>query len=344
MRKDSRFDSPSVSEQTAEWLLEVSEPEFSEDKRRQFMVWLKRSPQHIEEFLAIAALEQELAEQTSVAADILKELSFAYGRSVVPLHGSVSRAPARTASRGRRRLRHAAWASVAGIVLVAFFLFRLAVVEPVETVHRTGLGEQRSIVLSDGSTVTLNTLSEATVRIDDHLRHVLLNTGEAIFDIVEDRERLFVVDTGSVLLSVLGTKFSVYRTSETVRVAVLDGRVTAQSRAEPGQRIVLIDGEGAIIEKDGRMRPDRRMNVEKAVAWTQRRLIFDDARLDDVVSEFNRYNRLKLLVEDNVLAERRITTVVNAHDVNALVGFLQLQPDIDVVYGTDAIRIRTGNR
>jgi transmembrane sensor len=206
--------------------------------------------------------------------------------------------------------------------------------------HTTELGEQRSIVLGDGSIVTLNTLSEATVRFDKSFRKVALITGEALFDVVSDPQRPFVVETGSLSLNVIGTKFSVYRKENSTRVAVVDGVVTVVSSRSPDQPLIVRAGEGAVATAQGVSLTDDQFDVQKAIAWTQRRLIFDSAPLAEVVAEFNRYNRTPLIVEDVALANRAITTVFNANDVSALVAFLELEPDVDVQYGDDAIRIR----
>ena len=333
----------SIHEQAADWLLELGEPTVSEQKRRQFLKWLQQSPQHVSEFLEVAALEaalvQEIAGQPVSVTEILQELK-AVDELVVPRIGAI--APAGAYRPGpQRQWRYLALAGAASAALAAFFLLRGPVVEPSITLHKTELGEQRSIALNDGSIVTLNTLSEATVTFDDHTRRITLIAGEAMFDVVKDHERPFLVETDLISLRVTGTRFSVYRTPQSVRVAVIDGTVSAEAVRGSDTDTVLHQGEGAEIDELGRVRRVESLSVEKAVAWTERRLIFDNAPLADVVSEFNRYNRLPLVIEDDELANRQITTVFNAHDVSALIGFLQLQPDIDVLYGADAIRIRT---
>jgi transmembrane sensor len=330
----------SIHEQAADWLLELGEPTVSEQKRRQFLKWLQQSPHHVSEFLEVAALEQEIAGQSVSVTEILQELKAA-DELVVPRIGAI--APAAGAHRpgAQRQWQYFALAGAASAALAAFFLLRGPMIEPSVTVHKTELGEQRSIALNDGSIVTLNTLSEATVTFDDHTRRVTLIAGEAMFDVVQDQERHFLVETDLISLRVIGTRFSVYRTPQSVRVAVIDGTVSARAVRGPGADTVLHQGEGAEIDELGRISRVESLSVEKAVAWTERRLIFDNAPLADVVSEFNRYNRLPLVIEDDELANRQITTVFNAHDVSALIGFLQLQPDIDVLYGADAIRIRT---
>jgi transmembrane sensor len=329
-----------VPEQAAEWLVELAEPARTRARRREFMKWLKESPQHIEEFLRIATLQLEVAEQSSVVQDIVTELKSRDDRCTVPLFREPV-TPARLPVAERHgRARYLAWASAAALAVIAVVLVRSPVFEPPPISHRTELGEQRSIVLDDGSIMILNTLSEATVQFSRATRQVTLVAGEAMFDVVSNPDRPFVVETGAMSLSVLGTKFSVYRKKNSTRLAVVEGAVSAVSRYAPGNNVVVRTGEGAVATVQGISLTDLKFDVEKAIAWTERRLIFDGAPLAEVVAEFNRYNRLPLVVEDSALANRAITTVFNAHDVSALVGFLKLEPDVEVRYGEDAIRIR----
>jgi transmembrane sensor len=303
------------------------------------MGWLKASPQHIEEFLALAILRQEVQEQSSAVADIVAQLKSVSAPSAVPLFGEPAVA-AKPAGTKRRRRRYLTFASAAGLALIALVLMQLAEVETPVVSHTTGLGEQRSIALEDGSIVTLNTLSEAIVRFDRSARQVTLVTGEAMFDVVSDPRRSFVVQTATVSLNVLGTKFAVYRKQDATRLAVVEGSVRAVSRHAPDEPVIVQAGEGAVATAQGIVRSDPLFDIEKAIAWTERRLIFDGAPLAEVVREFNRYNRVPLIVDDGTLANTAITMVFNAHDVSALVAFLELESDVDVQYGDDAIRIR----
>jgi len=329
-----------VPEQAAEWLVGLAEPTCTEAQRREFTGWLKKSPQHIEEFLGIAMLQLEVAEQSSVVQDIVAELRSLDDQRPVPLFRESGTPGGLPVTPRRRRTRYLAWASAAALAVIAVVLVRLPTVEPPLISHRTEVGEQRSIVLDDGSIMTLNTLSEANVQFGRATRRVTLVAGEAMFDVVSDPDRPFVVETGAMSLNVLGTKFSVYRKKDSTRLAVVEGAVSAVSRYAPGSKVVVRMGEGAVATMQGIALTDPQFDVEKAIAWTQRRLVFDGAPLAEVVAEFNRYNRLPLIVEDSALASRAITTVFNAHDVSALVGFLQLEPDVEVQYGEDAIRIR----
>lgn len=332
-----------VSEQAAAWFFELADAPNDRHTRHEFVRWLKRSPEHIHAFLGVAQLEQDV---TGLSVDIEETLALASASTAaVPLEpaapmrkGRVPRGPRRGLHRGRWLA--AACAAVVAVTAGVWLVPRPEIV-PAPVAHRTDYGEQRSIALADGSIVVLNTLSEIAVRFGEGVRRVELVSGQAMFDVAPDPARPFVVATGVVDLSVLGTRFSVYRKTDSVRLAVVEGVVRAESRGEPWRHVLVHAGEGAIASPDGTIRRNEGIDLEKALAWTERRLIFDDARLEDVVSEFNRYNRTPLIVEDLELAERKITSVFLANDVSALIAFLELEPDVEVDYGADAIRIRS---
>ncbi len=330
-----------VSEQAAAWFFELADGPNDRETRRRFVRWLKRSPAHLEAFIAIAVLEHELAESEGSIDDALALVEGA-DAGAIPLPGGAfadRSGPDRKPKAGSRRGRWlAAAAAAAAAVLVTLPLLPPPDAPPA-VVHRTDFGEQRSIALGDGSLVVLNTLSEVAVDYDPGLRRIELLSGEALFDVAADPQRPFVVETGAVSLKVLGTKFAVYRTAETIRLAVVEGVVRAVSRQQPERPLLVRAGEGALATADGAIRREQGIDVDKAIAWTERRLIFDDVPLAEVIAEFNRYNRRPLVVQDGQLAERRITSVFFANDVSALVAFLELEPDVEVDYGADAIRI-----
>lgn len=330
-----------VSEQAAEWYVELDEPPHSDDLRRAFFAWLKQSPQHIEEFLAIAELERAIGEQSSSIEQLVAELKSVSGRHAVAFVGEAGPGPEPEAGNGSRRWQLAALAAAAGIAAVAALIaWRPPAVEAPVASHRTELGEQHSIALGDGSIMTLNTLTEAVVQFDDTTRRVMLVNGEAMFEVARDPERPFVVESGDLSVSVVGTKFSLYRKGRSARLAVIEGVVTASANRDPSGDIELHGGEGAVFDSDGELRRDASFDLERAVAWTERVLVFENTRLADVVSEFNRYNRIQLQIDDLQLADRPVTlTRVNAHDVSSLIAFLRLQPDVRVEYRGDSIRI-----
>jgi transmembrane sensor len=93
-------------------------------------------------------------------------------------------------SRGRRWALALATLGAAAFVAVALW--------PNET-YGTGVGEQRLIVLADGSRMTLNTSTDVRVKQTDALRAVTVNRGEALFEVTKDASRPFVVSVSDAV-------------------------------------------------------------------------------------------------------------------------------------------------
>jgi transmembrane sensor len=106
--------------------------------------------------------------------------------SVVPLRPHVR--PNREEERRRPVLR---WmAGLAASVIVAAGLdWWLTLSRPDQ--FQTKVGEQRSVLLADGSRVTLNTASRIEVRLQADQRVVQLLQGEALFEVAHDAQRPF---------------------------------------------------------------------------------------------------------------------------------------------------------
>lgn len=99
-----------------------------------------------------------------------------------------------------------AGAVAAVFILISTFVFLYG---NTDIVVKTGNRQVKTIELSDGSLVTLNEHSSVTYkRFLWNTRTVKLN-GEAFFEVKHDVNRPFSVNTGKLLVKVLGTSFIV---------------------------------------------------------------------------------------------------------------------------------------
>jgi transmembrane sensor len=87
--------------------------------------------------------------------------------------------------------------------------------------------------------------------------------------------------------------------------------------------VFLTAGEQVTVTREavGTPRPQH-ADLTAATAWMQRKLIFEGSKLSDVVSEFNRYNRRQLVIEDPRLADFQISGVYSSTDPSSLLRFL----------------------
>jgi transmembrane sensor len=151
-------------------------------------------------------------------------------------------------------------------------------------VAQTNYGNRKSVVLPDGTTVTLNGSSSLKIANDynGNDRHVLL-TGEAFFEVTKDKTRPFVVLTAKTATTALGTSFKVssYAASKTASVMLATGKVkveATQANANvadqiliPGQQVVLADGGNSFTKSE--------FNKAELQNWLNSKLIFSNATL-----------------------------------------------------------------
>jgi transmembrane sensor len=96
----------------------------------------------------------------------------------------------------------------------------------------TGIGEQRTLALEDGTRVYLNTNSRAVVHYDKHVRRVDLKKGEALFEVAKRPDWPFIVIVGDRQVRALGTAFIVRRDPEQLAVTLVEGKVTVSPVGE----------------------------------------------------------------------------------------------------------------
>ena len=113
--------------------------------------------------------------------------------------------------------------------------------------------------------------------------------------------------------------------------------------ADPsGSAAIYLDaGEQVTVTADAAGTPmPQHADVLATTAWMQRKLIFEGSKLSDVVSEFNRYNRRQLVIEDPRLADFQISGVYSSTDPASLVLFMRDQ-GLNVTEGDNEIRIES---
>ena len=173
----------------------------------------------------------------------------------------------------------------------------------------TERAEYKYLLLPDSTQVWLNANSslEYPEGLEDKKREVTL-IGEAYFDVRHAEERPFIIHTGKVVTTVLGTAFNIkaYPFSKNVQVSVSKGKVQV-SRDE---RMIAILQKGQQIrigEADTAIRR-RSIDVEKISFWQKGMLSYDDESIGEIVQDLEQVYNLDIQVNDSSLMQTRITT------------------------------------
>ena len=156
--------------------------------------------------------------------------------------------------------------------------------------HETPWQTQKTLVLSDGSTVWLDWSSRILVHMSEDERRVELITGKAAFAVTSDSVRPFIVQAGVVTTRVTGTEFVVQRRGDDVNVAVVEGavRVTASSQTAS---LVAEQGVRAV---SGTLEETMSVSAREISAWREGRLVFRDRPLREALRALDSYTTYQL--------------------------------------------------
>ncbi|MEJ0038996.1 MAG: FecR domain-containing protein [Gammaproteobacteria bacterium] len=353
---------PQIREEATAWFVAFCEEEVDVRAREEFNAWLRTSPEHVRAYLRISAFWEDAelfgkCKQRGVEEIVRRALS---ETNVVPL-GDVMMLP--TASAWARRLRGRYYAIAASAVLmcagVGFVVWSALFRAPT---YVTGLGEQRSITLPDGSTVSLNARSKLKVRYTDAARDVDLVSGQALFRVAKNTTRPFIVHSDDTSVRAVGTQFDVYRKRDATVVTVVEGRVLVSGADGEGAKppspslqtrestardpvsshlvksVVVSAGERVIATADALAAPHQ-TNAAAATAWTEGKLVFDAAPLSEVIEEFNRYTVKRLVIDDAGLRNTHISGAFSVTDSQQFVEFLHQRFGVVSHETDDEVRI-----
>lgn len=212
-----------------------------------------------------------------------------------------------------RSWMHWGWAAAAAVALFAgVAVWQKKPAETMVTAHyETAVGDQRSVALSDGSTLRLNTDSVVDVRYAPGERRVELVRGEAQFTVAKDATRPFIVTGAGIEAKALGTVFIVRRRESSTELVVTEGRVKFGAVSDPSAAKEVAANQAAVCDasqpQSVRVETLDRAALARRVAWeTGRFLCRPGMPVSEVVSEFNRYHRQKLVLDDAATGEVKV--------------------------------------
>lgn len=304
---------PNVQEEAGVWVMRIDRG-LRPEERGELDAWLGADPAHVDALLDLA----RFWDQTVVAAEAARLASLQ--RQCVP------------PPRGRVRAAWMAGAAAAACAAVAaVFFWPTLEPEAPATARRyeTQVGGQSTVHLPDASTVTLNTASALEVHYSAAERTIVMERGEAYFDVVSDPERPFTVRAGRRTLQALGTAFNVrLGPDDRISVMVMEGVVGVLAAAEPDR----VNAAGARPTVEARVAAGSVASIDVGpvqlqdvgvdalrtrLSWQRGMLTFDRERLESVLAEVNRYTTVEL-VPDEALKDVRVGGYFRAGDIDGL--------------------------
>lgn len=298
--------SDAVADAAAMWLTQLMSGEMDARARQRWMAWRAEHPQHERAWqhiesarLRMSALDGPMAYRALAVADEIRK--------------------------SRRRM-------IVGPLLLlggaggGWGLLKSQAARQLVADLRTSTGEQRKVLLEDGSLVMLNTDTAVDITFDESRRLLRLVAGEVLIETshqspdsgLPDR-RPFIVQTREGTIRALGTRFIVRQYDGRTSVAVLESAVEVTPAAAPadvsqvhaGHRLEFTVGAARV----------RGLVDPQVDAWTRGQLIAADARLGDFITELSRFRRGVLRCAPEV-ADLRFSGVFPVQDTDRILAML----------------------
>ena len=279
---------PSAIAEAGVWIVRLSDDGNNRTLKQGLRKWLDADPVNAKAF--------EAASDTWELSQTL--------RRVMPVPRE--QRPSRMFRSEPKRIR--AWAAIAASVLVVAGAGAYVYLDHF-SVLRTGVGEQRTLALEDGSRVVLNTDTRIVERYSSRERRIELKSGEAFFDVAPQATRPFIVNAGGRAITALGTSFVVRGDERELAVTLVDGKVAVSGGSADSRTAAAV---GTFEERDIVLEPGERVTfvratrlvrvdtpaLESVTAWRRGQVVLDKTPLATAIEEMNRYSETKIASGD----------------------------------------------
>lgn len=250
--------------QAAHWYSQLNSDEVQPSDHSAWQSWLNAAPANAWAWQQAERLQTRMSATPAPATSRVLSLA-AHGRHAT-----------------RRRVVKAGLVLLGGSAL-GLGSYREMQYSPLLADVHSGVGEQRSLTLKNGSTLLLN--SASAVDIDDTREqpHVRLRQGEIMVEVPEQQRCSVVTRHGSIAAG--HSRFCVRLFDDASKLDVFgqQARVTLAS----GQAMEVHGGQSCQFDGKGFSAVQTLANA--ADAWSRGLLIVNDQRLDTFVTEVSRY-------------------------------------------------------
>ncbi|WP_421919218.1 FecR family protein [Marinifilum sp.] len=165
----------------------------------------------------------------------------------------------------------------------------------------------KSIVLADGSTVTLNGKAKLVYpgKFEASARIVSLE-GEAFFDITKNPNKAFIIAVKGAEIKVLGTSFNVIAKDDKIEVLVESGKVQFSEIDNNKESVMLEKGDFAILKENSLNKT--LMNDDNYLSWKTKKMVFRGMQLKNVAKVIERTYHVSVQFESDDIARENINT------------------------------------
>lgn len=210
-------------------------------------------------------------------------------------------------------------------------------------------GQTFELLLSDGTTVFLNAGTSIKYPIkflEGHSREVFLE-GEAYFDVVKDKEHLFVVNNKGVNVEVYGTKFNVstYPEDNVTDVVLVEGSVSmyeSDSISNPQEisKVMLTPGVKGSFNKTDKTIETKEVITSIYTSWIHGELVFRDMTFENILKKLERRYNVSITIDNSALAKESFNASFRNEPIEKVLEYLRITYNINYIINNNHVTIQ----
>lgn len=329
-----------------EWVSKLDRDDLTMSESQQLAEWLKSDP------LNRAALADQLEQWSEL--DVLSELAHLELDNDGHRVTDWTRKPRQIIERPRFAAVAMSFAMVFAMIAWLGLGQFTHTSQELEWAISTAVGEQKTESLPDGSVVHVNTISSAQITYTKEARSVVLNSGEAFFDVAHEEGRPFVVYAADTSIKAIGTAFAVHNDNGSISVSVTEGsveftsagmsRIIAAGKQDSELHNNDVAGNVAIYADQQTLVNSQPVDdLVRKLSWQDGMLEFRGESLEHVVQQLARYTDAEIVIMDDDIKDVRLGGYFKIGDIDGLASTLALGFNIQVdIVSNDLIQVSRG--
>jgi transmembrane sensor len=173
----------------------------------------------------------------------------------------------------------------------------------------TERSEFKYLLLPDSTQVWLN--AGSSLEFPDHFgenkREVYLH-GEAYFDVKHAEKKPFIIHTGEVYTTVLGTAFNIkaYPGQKNIIISVSRGKVRVSRKNEAVA--ILTKGQQVKVSSTDQDVAEKNIAVNEVAAWQQGNMKYEDESFEDIIEDLQRTYDVRISVANASILNLKVST------------------------------------
>jgi len=326
------------------WLIHKESGRLSPGEKQQFEKWISAKPEHLIAFEEMKTLSSGMGALTAkLEQDEDKEASGLKAETLKAAALVNSHRRKKHKNFIRRRKFGVLAAAVFLVALLGALLWQTLFLHQETGLYQTAIGEQKTVMLSDGSVITLNTDSEISVALTDTTRRLHLKRGEAYFEVAKDANRPFEVVVRNAFVRAVGTAFNISRRDHEVAVIVTEGQVEVKSNFTPlpyGQKSnlrqkdkeILLAGDQIIFgeEKRERIRLNEQ-TIGRKILWREGKIILDEISLHDIIRQIQPYISERIVIANDDISDLTAGGVFKVGEMDSFFNALEVALPVRII-------------